>query len=165
MSQRGRYVVVLLFAGLFLSHCASPLQEVMNSPLHDAIEKNKTFDPYTFVDEELLERENITSAESAKDIKFELPTIRGGIKRAVERHMKYPKSARRAGIQGTVMSKVYVDKDGTIAGVIIESSPNETFKRQAIETFFRIGSFDTPGLANGIPTLTVMKIPVTFRLN
>jgi TonB family protein len=72
--------------------------------------------------------------------------------------------AEKSEIQGIVRSNVYIDKDGTIAGVKIQSTPHPSLGKAAIKTFLKIARFDTPPMANGDSIRTVMHIPVVFRL-
>jgi len=76
---------------------------------------------------------------------------------------KYPELAQRAGIEGRVWVKIWVDKDGKPRKAVVVKSDadifNEPAKEAAMETRF------TPAIMNKGPVAVWVVIPYTFKLN
>ena len=73
----------------------------------------------------------------------------------------YPQSAINAGIEGTVVVKIVVDKNGNVTDAEIFSSipqlDNAALQAARAKVF-------SPGLINGSPVYTIMNIPINFNL-
>ena len=75
----------------------------------------------------------------------------------------YPESARKQGIEGTVIAWLYVEADTTVSRVVIRRSPHELLSHEAIATFskWRVN----PPIKDGKPTPFVAEYELEFRLN
>ncbi len=83
---------------------------------------------------------------------------------SLQKIVKYPDLARRAGVEGTVYVKVLIGKDGSPKKTIIEMSDNELLNKAAQEAVMKYRGF-TPGIQNGQPIQMWISIPIEFRLN
>ncbi len=75
----------------------------------------------------------------------------------------YPEIARRAGVEGTVWVKIWVDKEGNPKKALIMKSDAELFNQPAIDAAMR-WKF-TPAIMNNGPVAVWVSIPFKFRLN
>lgn len=80
----------------------------------------------------------------------------------LKKKIKYPEIARRAGLEGRVVVRVLVGKDGKPVKAVIEQSDNEVFNQAAIEAI--MSSIFTPAIQNGEPVAVWVSIPIDFKL-
>lgn len=75
----------------------------------------------------------------------------------------YPEIARRAGVEGTVWVKIWVDKEGKPRKAVVLKSDAEIFnepaQRAAMQSVF------TPALMNNGPVAVWVSVPFRFKLN
>ncbi|MFC2133614.1 energy transducer TonB [Bacteroidota bacterium] len=91
----------------------------------------------------------------------EQPEPIGGIE-AIQKIIIYPEIAKRAGVQGRVYVKAYVDKNGNVRKVDIlkgiGAGCDEAARDAVMKTKFR------PGRQRGKPVNVQVSIPVVFKL-
>ena len=75
----------------------------------------------------------------------------------------YPEIARRAGVEGTVWVKIWVDKEGKAKKAQIIRSDAELFNQAALDAAMQ-WSF-TPAVMNNGPVAVWVSIPFKFKLN
>lgn len=75
----------------------------------------------------------------------------------------YPELARRAGVEGTVIVRVLVDKSGRATRTLIEHSDNKLLDNAAEEAVRKYGHFP-PAIQNGQPITCWVSIPIRFKL-
>ncbi|MFC2130330.1 energy transducer TonB [Bacteroidota bacterium] len=80
----------------------------------------------------------------------------------LQKKIIYPEIARRAGIEGKVLIRILVEKDGKPKRHRIEYSDNEQLNKAAIKAV--MSSVFTPAIQNDRPVTCWVTIPVTFRL-
>ena len=92
----------------------------------------------------------------------EMPAPIGGIA-AIQKRIIYPEIAKRAGVQGRVYIKAFVDETGTVkkAEVIkgIGAGCDEAAVAAVMKTKFK------PGKQRGKPVRVQVSIPILFKLN
>ncbi len=90
-----------------------------------------------------------------------MPEPIGGIA-AIQSKIVYPQIAKRAGVEGTVYIKAYVNKNGIVTKAVllkgIGAGCNQAALKAVEETKF------TPGSQRGKPVNVMVSIPVVFRL-
>jgi TonB family protein len=86
----------------------------------------------------------------------------GGIA-AVYKNLKYPDFARKQKLQGQVVAKVYIDKDGHVAKIQLLKTANEVFNEEVFRTLTEEVSYK-PATMNGKPVPSALIIPVKFEL-
>jgi len=74
----------------------------------------------------------------------------------------YPEEARKAGLEGKVWVKIWVDKTGKPKQVVIQKSAAEIFDQAAIDAARQF--VFTPAVLNGAPTDVWVLIPFDFKL-
>ncbi|HTX18452.1 MAG TPA: TonB family protein [Bacteroidota bacterium] len=75
----------------------------------------------------------------------------------------YPEIARRAGVEGTVWVKIWVDKEGKAKKAQIIKSDAELFNQAAIDAAMQW--VFTPAVMNNGPVAVWVSIPFKFKLN
>ncbi|MFH1679969.1 MAG: energy transducer TonB [Candidatus Eisenbacteria bacterium] len=74
----------------------------------------------------------------------------------------YPELARKAGIEGRVIARVYIDEKGRVVRVEILSSPAEVFEEPVREALFRSEFY--PAMQREIPVKSRLVVPFEFFL-
>ncbi len=91
----------------------------------------------------------------------EMPEPIGGIA-AIQSKIVYPEIAKRAGVEGKVYVKAFVDENGNVTKVVIQkglgAGLDEAAMKAVKETKFK------PGKQRGKPVKVQVSIPIVFRL-
>ena len=90
------------------------------------------------------------------------PEIIGGWA-ALQRELKYPEIARKAGIEGRVILQYIVNKRGDITDLKVTRSAHELLDAEAVRAM-SLMQFE-PGLHDGEPVCVRMSMPIAFRLS
>lgn len=101
------------------------------------------------------------------DIVEDQPEYPGGIAafyKYVGKNMKYPKQARRMGIEGKVYVQFVVDKDGSVTDVRAVKGIGAGCDEEA-ERVLRQAQKFKPGRQRGRPVKVRMMMPIIFKLN
>ena len=80
----------------------------------------------------------------------------------LQRKVVYPEIARRAGIEGKVMIRVLVGKDGRPKKYLIDQSVNQSLDEAAAKAV--MVSVFTPAIQNGTPIDCWVTVPVQFKI-
>lgn len=91
----------------------------------------------------------------------EAPKLVGGM-RALMNEVRYPRAAKRRGIEGRVFVQFVVTTEGKPVNVEVVRGAHRHLDRAAVDAIKRV-TFE-PGILNGEPTNVVMSLPVTFQL-
>jgi protein TonB len=81
----------------------------------------------------------------------------------LQRRIKYPEIARRNNIEGTVVVRALVDKNGRVVKTAVDRSDNKVLENAAIDAV--TATPFTPAIQNKVPVAIWIAIPVTFRLS
>lgn len=81
----------------------------------------------------------------------------------LQKLVEYPEIARRAGIEGRVIIRVLVRKDGTIMKPFVEYSDNSMLDKAAMSAIKGYGKL-SPAIQNGQPIDCWLSVPITFKL-
>jgi len=76
---------------------------------------------------------------------------------------EYPELARRAGLEGTVQVKCWVDKEGKVKKVVLLKADPEVFAQPAIDAAYKW--VFTPAIMNNGPVSVWTSVPFRFKLN
>lgn len=82
-------------------------------------------------------------------------------------NLKYPKTAQKAGIEGTVVIQFVVDKSGKIRDAEIARDIGENCGTEALRVINSMASMDEmwrPGIKNGVPVNVLFTMPVKYKL-
>ncbi len=86
----------------------------------------------------------------------------GGVKE-IGKNVKYPESAKEEGIQGKVLVKVFVNKNGNVTKTMIITSLNADCDKAA-ETAIKKTKFE-PAQIDGKNVDAKVTIPIMFKLD
>ncbi len=78
-------------------------------------------------------------------------------------NIRYPESAQQNDIQGRVIVKFVVEKDGSIGQVHIAKGVDKDLDREAIRVVKKMPKWQ-PGKNNGVAVRSYFTLPVTFKL-
>ena len=91
----------------------------------------------------------------------QMPEPIGGIK-AIQENVRYPEIAKRAGIEGRVYVKAYIDENGNVAGTEVVKGVgagiDEAAQDAILKTKFK------PGMQRGKNVKVQVMIPIQFKL-
>lgn len=77
--------------------------------------------------------------------------------------IEYPSIALKSNIEGRVVIKVLIKKDGYISKYVVEHSENVILNKAAIDALLKYGKF-VPAFQNGKNIDCWLSVPITFRL-
>lgn len=96
-----------------------------------------------------------------------MPTFMGGgineFRTWVKRKYRYPYEASSYAIEGKLVIRFVVEKDGSIGDVRFLQSPHESFEKEALRVF-RDAPYWTPGYHQGELARVQFVLPIDFRL-
>jgi len=104
--------------------------------------------------------------EPPLEVAEEMPQFPGGEQALIDylsKHIKYPPVAEENGIQGRVVLRFVVEKDGSISQVEVIKSVDPSLDKEAIRVTKSIPHW-IPGKQNGQPVRVKFTLPVTFKL-
>lgn len=81
---------------------------------------------------------------------------------ALMKKIVYPETARRAGVEGRVIVRVLVGKDGKPMKSKIQTSESSLLEQAALDAVSK--TIFVPAIQNGQPTTCWVSIPIQFRL-
>lgn len=81
---------------------------------------------------------------------------------AIQKKITYPEVAKRAGIQGKVFVKAYIDENGRVVKTEILKTAHPTLDSAAVDAVMKTKF--TPGKQKGKPVKTQISIPIVFAL-
>lgn len=117
-----------------------------------------------------LEQDSVQQTTSMADKVFdkvdEMPSFPGGQGAMMEflsKNIKYPIVAEENGIQGRVLVKIVVKKDGTIDSPKVIKSVDPSLDKEAIRVVKTMPKW-IPGKQKGEPVNVSFTVPVTFRI-
>ena len=97
----------------------------------------------------------------------EMPTFQGGdlskFRNWVQSNVKYPQIALENGIQGNVVIKFVVEKDGKLSNIQVLQAPDKTLADAAVQVIQRSPKWK-PGKQRNKPVRVTYTLPVSFKL-
>jgi len=106
----------------------------------------------------------VTSEGSGRDRSREREEYFRSLRAAVEQHREYPRTARRARLQGTVVIRLSVSRSGRLLAVsVTQSSGEEVLDNAALSAVRMTGTFPPTPAAFEREQVTV-ELPFVFRL-
>jgi TonB family protein len=96
-----------------------------------------------------------------------MPVFPGGesaLLQFIEDSTKYPENAKTEGIQGRVIVRFVVEKDGTIDRINILKGVNPELDAEAFRVVKLLPKFEQPGFVDNKPVAVWYIVPITFIL-
>ena len=113
-----------------------------------------------------IDIESVTP-EQPLDVVEQMPEFPGGMPelwKFLSMNVKYPAEAMKTGIQGRVLVRFIVEKDGSITEVEVIKKVNEHLDAEALRVVNAMPKW-TPGKHKGAVVRTKFTLPITFRLS
>lgn len=118
--------------------------------------------------------EQISNVEAEKKVEDKIfdaveqqpsfPGGQGAMFSYISNNLQYPEKAQKNGIQGRVVVKFIVEKDGSISNVEVNRSVDPDLDNEAMRVIKNMPKWN-PAKQNGKEVRAYYDIPVTFRLN
>lgn len=93
----------------------------------------------------------------------EFPGGQGALMKWLSNNVRYPESAQQNDIQGRVIVKFVVEKDGSIGKTEILKGVDKDLDREALRVVKKMPRWQ-PGKNNGVAVRSYFNLPVVFRL-
>lgn len=93
----------------------------------------------------------------------EFPGGQAALMKYLSNNIRYPEAAQQNDIQGRVIVKFVVEKDGSIGNVTIAKGVDKDLDREAIRVVKKMPKWQ-PGKNNGVAVRSYFTLPVTFKL-
>lgn len=106
--------------------------------------------------EQVVESKPLTIAEK-------MPSFKGNVNAWLASHLQYPAVAAENGVQGKVIVRFVVGKDGSVSQASVVRSVDPALDREALRAVNAMPKWN-PGMNNGQPAAVWFTLPVTFRL-
>lgn len=101
------------------------------------------------------------------DVVEQMPSFPGGIsglRTYLNQNIRYPAEAQENCVQGRVIVRFVVEKDGHISDVTVLRSVDPSLDKEAVRVIRNMPRW-TPGKQGGEPVRVRYNVPVSFRLN
>ena len=92
------------------------------------------------------------------------PTFKGNVQAWLTSHLNYPASAADNNIQGKVVVKFVVGRDGSVSRAEVVRGVDPALDREALRVVNSMPKWN-PGMNNGQPANVWFQLPITFKLN
>ena len=146
---------------------ADLLQVVTNDT---KIETSMTFDEFD-EDAEVFQEVEVVEEEIVDDEPFliveTMPTFQGGdlntFRNWVQSNVRFPQIALENGIQGNVVVKFVVEKDGKLSNIQVLQSPDKTLSEAAIQVLQKSPKWK-PGKQRNKPVRVTYTLPISFQI-
>ena len=93
----------------------------------------------------------------------EFPGGQAALMKWLSNNIRYPEAAQQNDIQGRVIVKFVVEKDGSIGAATIAKGVDKDLDREALRVVKKMPRWQ-PGKNNGVAVRSYFTLPVTFRL-
>ena len=93
----------------------------------------------------------------------EFPGGQAALMKWLSNNIRYPESAQQNDIQGRVVVKFVVEKDGSIGQATIAKGVDKDLDREALRVVKKMPKWQ-PGKNNGVAVRSYFTLPVTFKL-
>lgn len=119
----------------------------------------------TYKEEVIVEEKTPVKEEIFVSVE-QMPQFPGGdaeLLKWIASHIKYPTMAMENGVQGRVVVRFVVTKDGSIGEVQVARGKDPDLDKEAVRVVRSLPKF-TPGRMNGQPVSVWYTLPVNFKL-
>ena len=167
--MRLAYLVLIPVLAAFVYAC-NPAKQSEEAPEPDKLEIEINKAPETKVHVETRVKDGTEKDEDTVPFMLieEKPTFHGGdaneFAKWVNQNLKYPDSAKEAGIEGRVMVTFTVNKDGSMTNIRIVRGVHPDLDAEALRVMNSCTEKWGPGIQNGEPVNVVYTFPIVFQL-
>lgn len=126
-------------------------------------------DKFKAVQEQVVVKEPEPEVKKEEEIfvaveqQAEFPGGQGALMKWLSNNIRYPEAAQQNDIQGRVIVKFVVEKDGSIGAASIVKGVDKDLDREALRVVKKMPKWQ-PGKNNGVAVRSYFNLPVTFKL-
>ena len=136
---------------------------VVNQEGADDVDKFKAVQEQVVVKEPEPEKPKEEEIFVAVEQQAEFPGGQAALMKWLGNNIRYPESAQANGVQGRVIVKFVVEKDGSIGATTIVKGVDKDLDKEALRVVKKMPKWQ-PGKNNGSPVRSYFTLPVTFKL-
>ena len=126
-------------------------------------------DKFKAVQEQVVVKEHEPQVKKEEEIfvaveqQAEFPGGQAALMKWLSNNIRYPEAAQQNDIQGRVIVKFVVEKDGSIGAASIVKGVDKDLDREALRVVKKMPKWQ-PGKNNGVAVRSYFNLPVTFKL-
>ena len=136
---------------------------VVNQEGSDDVDKFEAVKEQVIVKEPEPEKPKEEEIFVAVEQPAEFPGGQAALMKWLSNNIRYPEAAQQNDIQGRVVVKFVVEKDGTVGHAEIARGVDKDLDREALRVVNKMPKWQ-PGKNNGVAVRSYFNLPVTFRL-
>ena len=136
---------------------------VVNQEGSDDVDKFEAVKEQVIVKEPEPEKPKEEEIFVAVEQPAEFPGGQAALMKWLSNNIRYPEAAQQNDIQGRVVVKFVVEKDGSVAHAEIARGVDKDLDREALRVVNKMPKWQ-PGKNNGVAVRSYFNLPVTFRL-
>ena len=136
---------------------------VVNQEGSDDVDKFEAVKEQVIVKEPEPEKPKEEEIFVAVEQTAEFPGGQAALMKWLSSNIRYPEAAQQNDIQGRVVVKFVVEKDGSIGHAEIARGVDKDLDREALRVVNKMPKWQ-PGKNNGVAVRSYFNLPVTFRL-
>ena len=136
---------------------------VVNQEGSDDVDKFEAVKEQVIVKEPEPEKPKEEEIFVAVEQPAEFPGGQAALMKWLSNNIRYPEAAQQNDIQGRVVVKFVVEKDGTVAHAEIARGVDKDLDREALRVVNKMPKWQ-PGKNNGVAVRSYFNLPVTFKL-
>lgn len=139
---------------------------VVNQEGSDDVDRHQTVavqvkvDPVPVVEEKPKPKEEPEKVFEAVE---QPAAFKGNVNKWLSSHISYPQTAQDNNVQGKVVVRFIVEKDGSVSGVTVLKSVDRDLDKEAVRVVKSMPKWQ-PGKNNGVPVRSYFTLPINFRL-
>lgn len=107
-------------------------------------------------------KRNVTVSDVELPASF--PGGESGLMEYLARNIRYPEMAQQNGVEGRVIVKFIINKDGSVSEPEIVKSVSEELDREALRLVNKMPKWQ-PALYKGEPVKSIFTVPINFKLS
>ena len=136
---------------------------VVNQEGSDDVDKFEAVKEQVIVKEPEPEKPKEEEIFVAVEQPAEFPGGQAALMKWLSNNIRYPEAAQQNDIQGRVVVKFVVEKDGSVAHAEIARGVDKDLDREALRVVNKMPKWQ-PGKNNGVAVRSYFNLPVTFKL-
>ena len=136
---------------------------VVNQEGSDDVDKFKAVQEQVVVKEPEPEKPKEEEIFQAVEQQAEFPGGQAALMKWLSNNIRYPEAAQQNDIQGRVIVKFVVEKDGSIGHAEIVRGVDRDLDKEALRVVNKMPKWQ-PGKNNGVAVRSYFTLPVTFKL-
>ena len=120
-------------------------------------------DKFKAVQEQVVVKEPEPEVKKEEEKQPEFPGGQGALMKWLSQNVRYPETAQQNDVQGRVIVKFVVEKDGSIGTATILKGVDKDLDREALRVVKKMPKWQ-PGKNNGVAVRSYFNLPVVFKL-